>query len=146
MRAPAVVMQAKRHTSSLVIHELLSHGWLLNPDAWDEQLNLVAANGFRAIAHDRRGHGRSSQPWIGNDLDAYADDLAELIEQLDLRDVILVGHSTGGGEVTRFIGRHGTARRCEGCSRQRDPAADAEDGEEPPAGCPLRCSTRCGKR
>jgi non-heme chloroperoxidase len=89
---------------------VFSHGWPLDADAWDEQLNLVAANGFRAIAHDRRGHGRSSQPWNGNDLDTYADDLAELIEELDLRDVILVGHSTGGGEVTRYIGRHGTAR------------------------------------
>jgi non-heme chloroperoxidase len=89
---------------------LFSHGWPLNADAWDEQLNLVAANGYRGVAHDRRGHGRSSQPWNGNDLDTYADDLAELIEQLDLRDVILVGHSTGGGEVTRYIGRHGTSR------------------------------------
>jgi non-heme chloroperoxidase len=89
---------------------VFSHGWPLNADAWDEQLDLVAANGFRAVAHDRRGHGRSSQPWNGNDLDTYADDLAELIEELDLHDVILVGHSTGGGEVTRYIGRHGTAR------------------------------------
>jgi non-heme chloroperoxidase len=89
---------------------VFSHGWPLDADAWDEQLNLVAANGFRGVAHDRRGHGRSSQPWSGNDLDTYADDLAELIEELDLSDVILVGHSTGGGEVTRYIGRHGTAR------------------------------------
>jgi non-heme chloroperoxidase len=89
---------------------VFSHGWPLNADAWDEQLDLVAANGFRAIAHDRRGHGRSSQPWEGNDMDTYADDLAELIEELDLHDVILVGHSTGGGEVTRYIGRHGTTR------------------------------------
>jgi pimeloyl-ACP methyl ester carboxylesterase len=89
---------------------VFSHGWPLNADAWDEQLNLIAANGFRAIAHDRRGHGRSSQPWDGNDMDTYADDLAELIEELDLRDIILIGHSTGGGEVTRYIGRHGTVR------------------------------------
>ncbi|MET8680321.1 alpha/beta hydrolase [Streptomyces sp. NPDC004647] len=89
---------------------VFSHGWPLNGDAWDDQAHLVAGNGFRAIAHDRRGHGRSSQPWNGNDMDTYADDLAALIEQLDLRDVILVGHSTGGGEVTRYIGRHGTAR------------------------------------
>jgi non-heme chloroperoxidase len=87
-----------------------SHGWPLNADAWDEQAKLVADNGYRAIAHDRRGHGRSSQPWNGNDLDTYADDLSELFEQLDLTDAIMVGHSTGGGEVTRFIGRHGTAR------------------------------------
>jgi non-heme chloroperoxidase len=89
---------------------VFSHGWPLDADAWDEQLDLVAGHGFRAVAHDRRGHGRSSQPWNGNDLDTYADDLAELIAQLDLHDVILVGHSTGGGEVTRYIGRHGTAR------------------------------------
>ena len=89
---------------------VFSHGWPLSADAWDDQLTFVAAHGFRGVAHDRRGHGRSSQPWDGNDLDTYADDLAELIEALDLRDVILVGHSTGGGEVTRYIGRHGTAR------------------------------------
>jgi non-heme chloroperoxidase len=89
---------------------VFSHGWPLSADAWDDQLTLVASNGFRGIAHDRRGHGRSSQPWNGNDLDTYADDLAELIDQLDLHDVILVGHSTGGGEVTRYIGRHGTDR------------------------------------
>src|SRR3954469_9974529 len=89
---------------------VFSHGWPLSSDAWDEQLYLVASNGFRGIAHDRRGHGRSSQSWNGNDLDTYADDLAELIEALDLHDVILVGHSTGGGEVTRYMGRHGTER------------------------------------
>ena len=71
---------------------------------------LVADNGYRAIAHDRRGHGRSSQPWTGHDLDTYADDLAQVIETLDLREVVLVGHSTGGGEVTRYVGRHGTTR------------------------------------
>jgi non-heme chloroperoxidase len=89
---------------------VFSHGWPLDADAWDDQLNFFGSNGFRAVAHDRRGHGRSSQPWDGNDMDHYADDLAELIEQLDLHDVILVGHSTGGGEVTRYIGRHGTSR------------------------------------
>jgi non-heme chloroperoxidase len=89
---------------------VFSHGWPLNADAWDDQLNLVASNGFRGVAHDRRGHGRSSQPWSGNDMDTYADDLAEVIEALDLHDAILVGHSTGGGEVTRYIGRHGTGR------------------------------------
>jgi non-heme chloroperoxidase len=89
---------------------VFSHGWPLTADAWDPQLNLVAAAGYRAIAHDRRGGGRSSQPWDGNDLTTYADDLAGLIEHLDLRDVVLVGHSTGGGEVTRYMGRHGTAR------------------------------------
>ncbi|HZB20292.1 MAG TPA: alpha/beta hydrolase [Blastococcus sp.] len=89
---------------------VFSHGWPLNADAWDGQLFHMASNGFRAIAHDRRGHGRSSQPWDGNDMDTYADDLAQLIEHLDLHDVILVGHSTGGGEVTRYMGRHGTGR------------------------------------
>ncbi|MDP5317042.1 alpha/beta hydrolase [Streptomyces poriferorum] len=89
---------------------VFSHGWPLNADAWDNQAHLVASHGFRAIAHDRRGHGRSSQTWDGNHMDQYADDLAELIEQLDLTDAVLVGHSTGGGEVTRYLGRHGTAR------------------------------------
>jgi non-heme chloroperoxidase len=89
---------------------VFSHGWPLNADAWDDQMLFLASHGFRCIAHDRRGHGRSSQPWHGNDMDTYADDLAELIEHLDLRDVILVGHSTGGGEVTRYVGRHGTDR------------------------------------
>jgi non-heme chloroperoxidase len=89
---------------------VFSHGWPLTSDAWDPQLKLVADAGYRAIAHDRRGGGRSSQPWQGNDLDTYADDLASVIEELDLRDVVLVGHSTGGGEVTRYMGRHGTQR------------------------------------
>jgi non-heme chloroperoxidase len=89
---------------------VFSHGWPLTADAWDGQLNLVADAGYRAIAHDRRGGGRSSQPWNGNDLTTYADDLAGLIEHLDLQDVVVVGHSTGGGEVTRYMGRHGTAR------------------------------------
>jgi non-heme chloroperoxidase len=87
-----------------------SHGWPLNADAWDGQMLFLVQNGFRAIALDRRGHGRSSQPSSGNDMDTYADDLAALIEALDLHDVTLVGHSTGGGEVARYIGRHGTAR------------------------------------
>ena len=87
-----------------------SHGWPLNADAWDEQMFFLASHGFRCIAHDRRGHGRSGQPWNGNDLDTYADDLAALIEALDLKNVAMIGHSTGGGEVTRYIGRHGTAR------------------------------------
>jgi non-heme chloroperoxidase len=87
-----------------------SHGWPLNADAWDGQMLFLAQNGFRVIAHDRRGHGRSSQPAFGNDMDGYADDLAALIDVLDLRNVTLVGHSTGGGEVARYIGRHGTKR------------------------------------
>jgi non-heme chloroperoxidase len=89
---------------------VFSHGWPLNADAWDEQLFLFQSNGFRAIAHDRRGHGRSTQSSSGNDMDTYADDLATLVEKLDLQNVIHVGHSTGGGEVTRYIGRHGTTR------------------------------------
>ncbi|MDI1428669.1 alpha/beta fold hydrolase [Polyangium sorediatum] len=89
---------------------VFSHGWPLNGDAWEDQMVFLASHGYRCIAHDRRGHGRSSQPWNGNDMDTYADDLRELIESLDLRGVTLVGHSTGGGEVTRYIGRHGTAR------------------------------------
>jgi non-heme chloroperoxidase len=89
---------------------VFSHGWPLTADAWDPQLKFMADNGFRVVAHDRRGGGRSGQPWDGNNLDTYADDLAAVIETLDLRDVILVGHSTGGGEVTRYIGRHGSDR------------------------------------
>ena len=89
---------------------VFSHGWPLNADAWDGQMLFLVQNGYRAIAHDRRGHGRSSQLSSGNDMDTYADDLAALIEALDLRDATLVGHSTGGGEVARYIGRHGTAR------------------------------------
>jgi len=89
---------------------VFSHGWPLNADAWDDQAMLVASNGYRAIAHDRRGHGRSSQPWDGNDLDTYAYDLAQLIDTLGLLEAVLVGHSTGGGEVTRYLGRHGTTR------------------------------------
>jgi non-heme chloroperoxidase len=87
-----------------------SHGWPLNADAWDGQMLFLVQNGFRAIAHDRRGHGRSSQASSGNDMNGYADDLAAVIEALDLHDATLVGHSTGGGEVARYIGRHGTAR------------------------------------
>ena len=89
---------------------VFSHGWPLNADAWDDQAMLVASNGYRAIAHDRRAHGRSSQPWTGHDLGTYADDLAQLINQLDLHEVVLVGHSTGGGEVTRYVGSDGNDR------------------------------------
>jgi non-heme chloroperoxidase len=87
-----------------------SHGWPLNSDAWDGQMFFLAQNGFRVVAHDRRGHGRSSQPYSGNDMDGYADDLAAVIEALDLKDAVLVGHSTGGGEVVRYIARHGKER------------------------------------
>jgi len=89
---------------------VFSHGWPLSADAWEDQMLFLADKGFRCIAHDRRGHGRSSQPWTGNEMDTYADDLAELVGTLDLNDAIHVGHSTGGGEVARYIGRHGTGR------------------------------------
>ncbi len=89
---------------------VFSHGWPLSADAFEDQMFFLASRGYRCIAHDRRGHGRSSQPWNGNDMDTYADDLAELTVALDLKDAIHIGHSTGGGEVTRYIGRHGTKR------------------------------------
>ena len=89
---------------------VFSHGWPLSSDAWEDQMLFLADHGYRCIAHDRRGHGRSSQPWDGNEMDTYADDLATLIETLDLTNIVLIGHSTGGGEVARYIGRHGTRR------------------------------------
>ncbi len=89
---------------------VFSHGWPLSADAWEDQMFFLASCGYRCIAHDRRGHGRSGQPWNGNDMDTYAEDLATLVEKLDLKDVIHVGHSTGGGEVARYIGRQGTKR------------------------------------
>jgi non-heme chloroperoxidase len=89
---------------------VFSHGWPLTADAWEDQMIFLAERGFRCIAHDRRGHGRSSQPWDGNDMDHYADDLAELVQALDLKDAVHIGHSTGGGEVARYIGRYGTKR------------------------------------
>jgi non-heme chloroperoxidase len=89
---------------------VFSHGWPLSADAWEDQMLFLASHGYRCVAHDRRGHGRSSQPWDGNEMDTYADDLATLVEKLDLKNAIHVGHSTGGGEVARYIGRHGTKR------------------------------------
>jgi non-heme chloroperoxidase len=89
---------------------VFSHGWPLSADAWEDQMVFLGERGYRCIAHDRRGHGRSSQPWAGNEMDTYADDLAALVNALDLRDAVHVGHSTGGGEVARYIGRHGTDR------------------------------------
>jgi non-heme chloroperoxidase len=89
---------------------VFSHGWPLSSDAFEDQMLFLADRGFRCLAHDRRGHGRSSQPWDGNEMDTYADDLAELVQKLDLQDAVHVGHSTGGGEVARYIGRHGTKR------------------------------------
>ena len=89
---------------------VFSHGWPLSADAWEDQMIFLADRGYRCIAHDRRGHGRSSQPWEGNEMNTYADDLAQLVEKLNLRDAIHVGHSTGGGEVVRYVGRHGSKR------------------------------------
>ena len=89
---------------------VFSHGWPLSADSWEAQMMFLASNGYRCIAHDRRGHGRSSQPWSGNEMDTYADDLSELIEMLALKGVVLIGFSAGGGEVARYIGRHGTKR------------------------------------
>jgi non-heme chloroperoxidase len=89
---------------------IFSHGWPLNSDNWENQIFFLGNHGYRVIAHDRRGHGRSSQPWNGNEMDTYADDLLTLMEHLDLKDAMLVGHSTGGGEVARFLGRHGSSR------------------------------------
>jgi len=89
---------------------VFSHGWPLTADAWEDQMLFLAERGYRCIAHDRRGHGRSGQPWHGNDMDTYADDLAALVQHLDLKAAVHVGHSTGGGEVARYIGRHGTKR------------------------------------
>jgi non-heme chloroperoxidase len=89
---------------------VFSHGWPLSADAWEDQMLFLSSRGFRCVAHDRRGHGRSDQPWDGNDMDTYADDLADLVKHLDLKDAVHVGHSTGGGEVARYIGRHGSKR------------------------------------
>jgi non-heme chloroperoxidase len=89
---------------------VFSHGWPLSADAFEDQMFYLASRGFRCVAHDRRGHGRSSQPWTGNDMDTYADDLAELVQDLELKDAVHVGHSTGGGEVARYIARHGAKR------------------------------------
>ena len=120
---------------------VFSHGWPLTADAWDDQLFLVASHGYRAIAHDRRGGGRSGQPWDGNDLDTYADDLAALIEALDLHDVVLVGHSTGGGEVTRYIGRHGTSRVAKAVLLGAIPPLMLKTDANPGGHCRSRCST-----
>jgi non-heme chloroperoxidase len=89
---------------------VFSHGWPLSSDAWEDQMTFLGARGYRCIAHDRRGHGRSSQPWNGNEMDTFADDLAALVEELDLKNAVHVGHSMGGGEVARYLGRHGTKR------------------------------------
>jgi non-heme chloroperoxidase len=115
---------------------VFSHGWPLNADAWDDQAVFMASHGFRAIAHDRRGHGRSSHPWEGNDMDHYADDLADLIEALDLHDAILIGHGAGGGEVVRYIGRHGTSRATKAVLIAAVPPQMLQTAENP-GGLPL---------
>lgn len=117
-----------------------SHGWPLSADAWDGQMLFLAQNGFRVIAHDRRGHGRSSQASSGNDMDGYADDLAAVIEALDLRDATLVGHSTGGGEVPRYIGRHGTMRVAKAVLVSAVPPIMLQSAANP-EGLPMECST-----
>ncbi|HET9368569.1 MAG TPA: alpha/beta hydrolase [Candidatus Udaeobacter sp.] len=109
---------------------VFSHGWPLSADAFEDQMFFLAQRGYRCVAHDRRGHGRSSQPWNGNDMDTYADDLAKLVEALDLKDAIHVGHSTGGGAAARYIGRHGTRRVAKGGPDRCDPASDGEVGIE----------------
>jgi non-heme chloroperoxidase len=116
---------------------VFSHGWPLSADAWEDQMVFLAARGFRAIAHDRRGHGRSGQPWGGNDMDTYADDLAALTEALDLKDAVHVGHSTGGGEVARYIGRHGTKRVAKAVLIDAVPPLMLKT-EANPAGLPLK--------
>jgi pimeloyl-ACP methyl ester carboxylesterase len=109
---------------------VFSHGWPLTADDWDRQMLFFGQHGYRVIAHDRRGHGRSSQTWDGNDMDTYADDLAVLFEKLNLKGAIMVGHSTGGGEVARYLGRpRQQARRQDGVNQRRAPA-HVEDGEE----------------
>lgn len=115
---------------------VFSHGWPLSADAFEDQMYFLASRGYRCIAHDRRGHGRSSQPWQGNDLDTYADDLAELVEKLDLENAIHVGHSTGGGEVARYIGRHGTRRVAKAVLISAIPPLMLKTGANP-AGLPI---------
>src|SRR6201987_2756105 len=108
--SPRTVPRSTTGTGGAGQPVVFSHGWPLTGDAFEDQMFFLTSLGYRCIAHDRRGHGRSSQPWNGNDLDTYADDLAELVQKLDLNNVVHVGHSTGGGEVARYIGRHGSRR------------------------------------
>src|SRR2546425_3874073 len=118
---------------------VFSHGWPLSADAWEDQMLFLADRGYRCIAHDRRGHGRSSQPWDGNEMDIYADDLAALVEALDLKNAVHIGHSTGGGEVARYIGRHGTKRVAKPCLIAPGPPRILRPPPNP-AGFPLKPS------
>src|SRR5215831_7840391 len=115
---------------------VFSHGWPLSADAWEDQMQFLGARGYRCIAHDRRGHGRSSQPWNGNEMDTYADDLAALVEALDLKDAIHVGHSTGGGEVAHYLGRHGTKRAAKAVLISAVPPIMLKTGKNP-GGLPI---------
>jgi non-heme chloroperoxidase len=117
---------------------VFSHGWPLSADAWDDQMNFLAGKGFRCIAHDRRGHGRSSQPWDGNDVDHWADDVADLAAHLGLSNVIHVGHSTGGGEVARYIARHGTSRVAKAVLISSIPPLMVNIDGRSPDGAPLK--------
>ena len=120
---------------------VFSHGWPLSADDWDTQMLFFLQHGYRVIAHDRRGHGRSTQTGDGHDMDHYADDLAALTAHLDLHDAIHVGHSTGGGEVVHYVARHGEEPRRQGGAHQRGAAADGARPTPTPAGCPKRSST-----
>jgi non-heme chloroperoxidase len=120
---------------------VFSHGWPLSSDAFEDQMFFLASRGYRCIAHDRRGHGRSSQPWTGNDMDTYADDLAELVQKLDLKNAIHVGHSTGGGEVARYIARHGTKRVAKAVLIASAPPPMLKTAANP-GGLPISCQ-RC---
>ncbi len=122
---------------------VFSHGWPLDSDSWESQMLFLASQGLRTVAHDRRGHGRSSQPWNGNDMDTYADDLATVIETLDLKNAILVGFSTGGGEVARYIGRHSTKRVAKAALISAVPPLMLKTAANPAVACRSKCSTAC---
>lgn len=124
---------------------VFSHGWPLNSDSWEAQMLFLASRGYRCIAHDRRGHGRSSQPWNGNEMDTYADDLSELIETLDLKSAVLIGFSAGGGEIARYIGRHGTKRVAKAALISAVPPLMLKTASNP-AGLPIEAfnNTRLG--
>ena len=121
---------------------VFSHGWPLSSDSWEAQMLFLASNGYRCIAHDRRGHGRSSQPWNGNEMNTYADDLATLMDTLNLKNAVLIGFSAGGGEVARYIGRHGTKRMAKAGLISAVPPLMLMTSANPGGFAYLRCSTR----